>query len=1202
MYLFKEWKTEKNARGWLLWALASAFMFTVFAPLDAYFSNESEFWFRLTQLLPVVVVCFAASFLILFAIAEVLYRCIGQKKSGWIVFTFFLNILLYFYVQGNFIPRHYGVLNGVSIDFDRHPVYAWASIVLIAGTLVVSLFSIFVIKEKIYAFGRFVCAVLLGLQLVTLCFSYYKKHILNAPVRSEVVVTNRDLLTLGQEENIIFFILDTFDGEDMEDLFFREHYNGYYQEMFEDFTYYQDTTSMYPTTKGALPYLLTGVPYLNQETYADYIRRAYGETDLYDVLAQEGIQVSVYTDNSDFLDPDCAKYTNVEHGRYRIGSNVEFAKEMYSLVAFNYMPHQLKRFFFVDTEDFGALQATAEGDSAFSWDVQDFYNKLTTERLQKGDAAKWMHVYHLAGIHLPYTFDGNLHSEADRIYNVIDEAEGNCTMVGEYLDQLRELGLYDSATIIVTADHGNYGHGQYPIFFVKNAGEHHPFKISSAKNSHANMMKLLKDVAQGKTFDEEAVRACNPEESPRRFYYYSWDDGWEDLYLPEIAEMEQDGIAIEDSALTETGVRYAPAGQKERAPVEGPLSRLLKKCMDWCYRFCGNYGLAILLFTLFSKLVLLPLSVWTHINSITMIRIQPQINFLKARYYGQKDKVGEEQTRIFKEEGYHPLLSTIPMIVQLVLLIGVVAAIRAGIEDPTIDMNWGAVNLGHVPSQTGLRLLWSPLAAAASAWLMSYTQNKSNVLQAEQSKWNQYGMMAFSAGLSLYLGWFVPVGTALYWVASNLLSIVQMYALNAVIPPKKYVDYQQLEESRKALAGLQTVGGRKKEGYFSANRKRERKDYKRFFSVLNKHLVFYSEGSGFYKYFKGYIEYILKYTDLTIHYITSDPKDAIFAKAEEEPKLRAYYIGENKLITLMMKLEADVVVMTMPDLEHFHIKRSYLRQDMKYIYVQHNIGSNNLTMRKMCMEYFDIVFCADKLQKEEEQAIEEKYDLRKKVLAEVGYPLLDDMRAAYRAGTHEKHTRKQILIAPSWQADNIVDSCLEEMLAELSRGDYDVTVRPHPQEVRLKAEYMQQLKEKYESEHVHIQTDFSSNNTVMEADLLITDWSGIAWEYAFTTGRPVLYVDTPMKIMNEDYKEIDIEPFDIRLRDMIGKRLNPDQMKEIRALAEDLLAHSAEYQEHTEALVQEYICHPDHAAAVGGDVIVSEVLAQIARRKEAQAG
>ena len=1196
MYLIKK---DKNARGWLLWALASAFMFTVFAPLDAFFSNENEFWFRLSQLLPVVAVCFVVSFVVLFIVAEVLYRCLGQKKPGWIVYTFLLNILLYFYVQGNFIPRHYGVLNGVSIDFDRHPVYAVASIVLITGTLLVSLFSIFVLKDKIYAFGRFACAVLLGLQLVTLCVSFYKNHILNAPVRTELVVTDRDLLKLSRDENIILFVLDTFDGEDMEDLFFRENYQGRYQEEFEDFTYYQDTLGLYPSTKAALPYLLTGVEYLNREPYAEYIRRAYAETDLYDELAQGGYTLGVYTDDAGFLDPDCTKYVNIENGHYEIGSQTEFAKDIYSLVAFNYMPHQLKRYFFVDTATFEKLQATKEGDSAFSWDVQEFYRNLSEEGLQVGDSAKGLHVYHLEGIHAPYTFDGELRSEADRIYSALDEAEGNCTMLAEYLEQLKALGLYDSATIIITADHGYHTYSQYPIFFVKNAGEHHPFVISDAKMSHTYVKQLLDGVLAGGAWDEEAVRACHTEGESRRFLYYNWDDGWADLYLPEIVEMEQDGIAIDAEALSETGVRYAPAGQKERAAGEGPLSLLLKKCMDWCYRFCGNYGLAILLFTLFSKLVLLPLSIWTHVNSITMIKIQPQINFLKARYYGQKDKVGEEQNRIFKEEGYHPLLSTIPMIVQLVLLIGVVAAIRAGIEDPTIDMNWGAVNLGHVPSQTGLSLLWSPLAAAASAWLMSYTQNKSNVLQAEQSKWNQYGMMAFSVGLSLYLGWFVPVGTALYWVASNLLSIVQMYALNAVIPPKKYVDYEQLEESRKALAGLQSVGGKKKEGYFSENRKRERKDYKRFFSVLNKHLVFYSEGSGFYKYFKGYIEYILKYTDLTIHYITSDPKDAIFEKAETEPKIRAYYIGENKLITLMMKLEADVVVMTMPDLEHFHIKRSYLRPDIKYIYVQHNIGSNNLTMRKMCMEYFDIVFCADKLQKEEELAIEEKYDLRKKELAEVGYPLLDDMRAAYRAGTHEKHDRKQILIAPSWQADNIVDSCLEEMLSELSKGDYDVTVRPHPQEVRLKAEYMQQLKEKYESEHVHIQTDFSSNNTVMEADLLVTDWSGIAWEYAFTTGRPVLYIDTPMKIMNEDYKEIDIEPFDIKLRDMIGKRLSPEKMEEIRALAEDLLKHSAEYQEHTEALVQEYICHPDHAAFVGGDVIVSEVLKQIAKRKEA---
>ena len=67
--------------------------------------------------------------------------------------------------------------------------------------------------------------------------------------------------------------------------------------------------------------------------------------------------------------------------------------------------------------------------------------------------------------------------------------------------------------------------------------------------------------------------------------------------------------------------------------------------MGWCYSLVGNYGLAIIFFTFISKLVLLPLSVWVQFNSIKMIRMQPEINMLKVQYYGDKDRIYEEQVR-----------------------------------------------------------------------------------------------------------------------------------------------------------------------------------------------------------------------------------------------------------------------------------------------------------------------------------------------------------------------------------------------------------------------------------------------------------------------------------------------------------------------------------------------------------------------------
>ena len=57
----------------------------------------------------------------------------------------------------------------------------------------------------------------------------------------------------------------------------------------------------------------------------------------------------------------------------------------------------------------------------------------------------------------------------------------------------------------------------------------------------------------------------------------------------------------------------------------------------------------------------------------------------------------------------------------------------------------------------------------------------------------------------------------------------------------------------------------------------------------------------------------------------------IFELEKKEPKIRGYYIGENKLITLMMKMDADMVVMTTPDLQKYHIKKSMVRDDIEYV-------------------------------------------------------------------------------------------------------------------------------------------------------------------------------------------------------------------------------------------------------------------------------
>ena len=686
------------------------------------------------------------------------------------------------------------------------------------------------------------------------------------------------------------------------------------------------------------------------------------------------------------------------------------------------------------------------------------------------------------------------------------------------------------------------------------------------------------------------------------------------------------------------------------------LIDILGKIMLFCYNLFNNYGVAIILFTLFSKIVLLPISIWIQKNSIKMVKMQPEINKIKINYFGDKDRIAEEQTKVYKREKYNAFASLLPLFVQILLLLGLVKIINqpltyilnvdsevaskavqvaldnnesldaessslevsvvkdihndANIEKykevmseedlqkiKDFDMKFCGFDLGWIATVEKGIAIWIPIIAGLSALVLCVGQNIMNVLQAEQSAYNKYGMLVLSVGLSLYLGAFVPAGVALYWTFSNLFAVLQQWILNICINPKKHVDYEELEKTGKQLKELEDIN--KKNGKRTPEqRKKEKEDYKRFFSIVNKHLVFYSESNGFYKYYKAIIEYLLKNTNITIHYITSDYNDKIFKMEKENSQIKAYYIEEKKLITLMMQMDADVVVMTMPDIENFHIKRSYVRKDIEYVYIPHGMDSMNLTMRTCSINHYDTIFTTGKYQKEEQEKTNEVYNLKNRKLFEWGYSLLDDMISDYEKNK-VVNEQKTVLIAPSWQKDNIVDLCLDEILDSLKGENLKVIVRPHPQHVRHMKDKFENMKEQFkDNKNIEIQTDFSSNSTVFNADLLITDWSGIAFEYAYTTKKPVLFVDTPMKIMNPDYKKIDVEPFNIWARNEIGQVVPVDECKNINKVVNQMLDDNLKYQEKIDKLVSESVYNLGNSAEVGATYIINAIQEKINERKK----
>ena len=1327
------------------------FAFTVlfYGPLSQYLSNSQELWFSLNDVFRVIV----PFSLVTVALAAVFFVIVPPKAGSFLLKLFF-GVSLGFYIQGNYLRNSYGtgVMDGTAVDWSEYTTYGLINLAIWAVCILLPFIVARFIhddkdgkkdddsgkapRSKEAKIARLIIIASLFFTVIQLPALASQAVSYKPNENSDLEISTEGIYELSDKENVVMFILDTLD-QNYYETFVADHPE--FTEKLKGFTSYDNTVASGSRTTIGVPSMLTGIPYKKQTIYSDYIKDIYSKENPLSMLHDAGFDVRIYSETMLFS-PEAADYvSNFSAGGGGVSSWKVFAKKIYKLDLCKFLPHFLKKYIWFDTAEF---ESARESSNNYKLDDAAFYKDFTSSKYTVNkDKPKVFRLYHLYGDHEPY----NLSSKAKRVEksSCKEQTEGTMLIVEKMLDDMKEKGLYDDSTIIITADHGDLEKAQYSMLLIKASGDTDDYRISHVPASAFDLTIYLaglagvelKDQTYGLPIDSlkegmdrerhvfhnttndnkfiideyvttgdardldkyEHVKQYKESEDENTPYelgtelsfttdatgnkycveglgtstgfrcvlrgphakfsfpikdipkeggvtvhfdlHYKTVSGMKmivtangeevfngktdedmiknglDITVPASAFSDSDKLVLEfafpeiDESEMEIGARertdtlsllsmvITDSSAGKGASGKGGFMTLIYGLFNWilgaCYNLLGNYGLAIILFTLISKIILLPISIWVQKNSIKMVKLMPELNMIKVKHFGDKDTIADETQKLYKREGYNAFASVIPTFVQLFILICLIGTIRQNVDSGQYDPMFLGIDLSLVPAEAKGLLVLAPILAGVSALLLSISQNKMNVLQAEQSKGMQYGTLAFSVGLSLWLGWFVPAGVAVYWISSNLMSIVQQWILNKMIDPRKHVDYEKLEASQKELKELGNIDSQKKRTPEQV--KREKEDYKRFFSIDNKHLVFYSESSGFYKYFKGVIEYVLKHTKVIIHYITSDPDDIIFSLAEKEPRIKPYYIGEKKLITLMMKMDADIVVMTMPDLENYHIKRSYIRKDIEYIFIPHSMCSLNLTMRTASIVHFDTIFCTGKHQVEETQKTEIAYGLPKKNLVEWDYCLLDDMRSDY--SSIKPAEEKTVLIAPSWQKDNIVDSCLEDMLDALRGKDYKIIVRPHPQHVRHQPEKMEMLKTKYANDsNIEIQTDFSSNDTVFQADMMITDWSGIAYEYSFTTYKPVIFIDTPMKIMNPEYTRIDTEPFNIWMRDILGTVIKPEDVSGIGDVVDSMYEHADEYRETIKKYAYDYVYNLDNSSEVGGKYIIAELHKYVDRR------
>ena len=354
-----------------------------------------------------------------------------------------------------------------------------------------------------------------------------------------------------------------------------------------------------------------------------------------------------------------------------------------------------------------------------------------------------------------------------------------------------------------------------------------------------------------------------------------------------------------------------------------------------------------------------------------------------------------------------------------------------------------------------------------------------------------------------------------------------------------------------------------------------------------KEIVFYAEHEGYYPNFSGLIENLAYTNKQKICYVTSDLNDPMLDTIGS--KINVFYL-KKLLIFFMVYVDCKVFVITVTDLNQFHLKRSI--NPVHYVYVFHSLISTHMGYLRGAFDHYDSILCVGPHHVKEIRSYEKQNCLPTKELIEAGYSRLESVYEEFqmfiKTVNSSSFNEKTILIAPSWGNGNVIETCGKQVVKILLDAGYRVIVRPHPETVKREPKLLSSLDSCF-NKHEQFSIEFSvaTNESMLKADLLICDASGIALEYAFGTERPVLFIDVPVKIRNLDYKDLGCSVLELESRSRVGRIIDPNNLDNLTHIVSMMLENQIQYKANIIQTRNKFVFNFGHASQIGSDHILN---------------
>jgi YidC/Oxa1 family membrane protein insertase len=204
--------------------------------------------------------------------------------------------------------------------------------------------------------------------------------------------------------------------------------------------------------------------------------------------------------------------------------------------------------------------------------------------------------------------------------------------------------------------------------------------------------------------------------------------------------------------------------------------------MNWVYQHVGNYGIAIILLTVLSKVLFYPLTVKSMRSMKAMQALQPQINALRSKYKNDPQRLQRESLELYRKNKVNPVGGCLPMVAQIPIFYALYLALSVSVELQGAKF----LCFGRVPS-------WVPGLGGHDLWicdlanydptyvlpiLMGVTMFIQQKMTPVAGDPRQAKMMLVMPFVFTFMFINLPAGLVLYWTVSNVLQILQQWYMD----------------------------------------------------------------------------------------------------------------------------------------------------------------------------------------------------------------------------------------------------------------------------------------------------------------------------------------------------------------------------------------------------------------------------------------